>query len=122
MGADQRPLGAGERGFDQAELLARHIGAPARGARAGGCSIATVGRWPADRSHPRERLAGSVFRARPDVHDRRVLVVDDVVTTGATLTHAAHALEAAGAAEVLLVRRGVARRPRVGQRRPRGVA
>jgi competence protein ComFC len=85
-----------ERGFDQGELLARHIaaqlGLPAR---------RLLDREPATGHQTgrtrRERLAGSVFRARPDVRGQRILVVDDVVTTGATMTHAAQALESAGA-------------------------
>jgi ComF family protein len=43
-------------------------------------------------------LAGALRVARPDeVTGRRVIVVDDVVTTGATLAEAARALRAAGA-------------------------
>jgi ComF family protein len=90
-----------ERGFDQGELLARHIGAqlgiPAR---------RLLDRDPAAGTQTgrtrRERLAGSVFRPRPDVRGRRILVVDDVVTTGATMIHAAQALESAGASAVML--------------------
>jgi ComF family protein len=90
-----------ERGFDQGELLARHIaaqlGVPARRLLDRDPGVGTqTGRTR------RERLAGSLFRARPDVRDRRVLVVDDVVTTGATMTHAAQALYSAGAAAVML--------------------
>ena len=80
---------------------------PARACPCGGCSIATSDGGPQTGRTRRERLAGSVFRARPDVRDRWVLVVDDVVTTGATMTHAAHALEAAGAADGAALRGGV---------------
>ena len=90
-----------ERGFDQGELLARHIGAQL-GVPVRRLLDRTSADGPQTGRTRRERLAGSVFRARPDVRDRWVLVVDDVVTTGATMTHAAHALEAAGAAQVLL--------------------
>ena len=109
-----------ERGFDQGELLARHIGAQL-GVPVRRLLDRTSADGPQTGRSRRERLAGSVFRARPDVRDRWVLVVDDVVTTGATLTHAAHALEAAGAAEVLLY--AVASTPvAVGQSRLAAVA
>jgi predicted amidophosphoribosyltransferase len=47
-----------------------------------------------------------VFATRPgsQVDKRRVLLVDDVMTTGATLDACAKALREAGAAEVLGVR------------------
>jgi predicted amidophosphoribosyltransferase len=47
-----------------------------------------------DQDRRRENVAGSL-RAR-DVAGRRVIVLDDVITTGATLAEAARALEAAG--------------------------
>jgi predicted amidophosphoribosyltransferase len=87
-----------ERGYDQAELLARAIawrlGLPCRRllVRAGDARPQT-GRSRA------ERLAGPSFTARGRT-GRRVLVVDDVVTTGATLRNAASVLRRAGASQV----------------------
>lgn len=89
------------RGFDQGELLAgyvaRQLGVPSRALlRRTGDSHTQTGR------SRRERLAGVQFDARPDLGGRRVIVIDDVVTTGATLASARAALERAGAGAVLL--------------------
>ena len=84
------------RGFDQAEVVARRLaaqlGVPCRrllerddagGPQTGRDRIA--------------RMHGPVFRASPSVAGRRVLVIDDVVTTGSTLRSAESALRHAGA-------------------------
>jgi predicted amidophosphoribosyltransferase len=89
------------RGFDQGELVAgyvaRQLGVPSRRVldRSGDAGPQT-GRSRA------ERLHGPSFRARPGLAGRSVLVVDDVVTTGATLRSAASALRRSGVGEVLL--------------------
>ncbi|MBL8777944.1 MAG: ribosome-associated translation inhibitor RaiA [Acidimicrobiales bacterium] len=89
-----------ERGFDQAELLARavarHLGRPCRRLLRRAPGPAQTGRSRAERHHE------VVLRAvgRPS---RRVLVVDDVATTGATLTAVAAALRRAGTVEVWAV-------------------
>ena len=89
-----------ERGYDQGELLARavalQLGVPCRRLlfRVHGAPQAGRGRA--------ERLEGPTFRVRSG-RPLRVLVVDDVVTTGATLVAASKALRAAGICEVRLV-------------------
>jgi predicted amidophosphoribosyltransferase len=86
------------RGYDQAELLARRCAAalavPARRllVRRGDRSQTGLDR--------RQRLAGPDLRARRPVTGT-VLLVDDVVTTGASLATAAGALRAVGADRVL---------------------
>jgi ComF family protein len=96
------------RGFDQAELIARQVarqlGVPCRRLlERDGPGDPQTGQDRASRFH------GPVFRVHPRVPRARVLVVDDVVTTGATLASAASALQRAGAFDV--VRAAVAATP-----------
>jgi len=97
-----------QRGYDQSELLARAVAS-----RLGLKCRRLLYR---DRSAPQtgrnreERLNGPMFRARPLRRPSRVLVIDDVVTTGSTLRAAGHALDLAGATEVCLL--AVAATPR----------
>lgn len=51
-----------------------------------------------------------VYRVRGDVAGKRVLLVDDILTTGATAGECARVLKEAGASQVLLATVGVARR------------
>jgi ComF family protein len=90
------------RGFNQAELLARAVGA-----RAGlpvtsalvraGSKTTQMGRGRGERLRS---VAGSVSVAPGAAVPPRVVLVDDVVTTGATLAACRDVLLAAGAAEV----------------------
>jgi predicted amidophosphoribosyltransferase len=86
------------RGFDQGAVLAtgaaRRLNRPARRLldRAAGPAQTGAGR--------QQRLEGPVLRARHAV-DGPVLVIDDVTTTGASLTSAARTLRAAGATAVV---------------------
>jgi len=89
------------RGFDQGELVARHVarqlGVPCRRLlERTSPSVAQTGRSRI------ERLHGPEFSARPGLEGCRVIVVDDVVTTGATLRSGAAALRRAGVADPLL--------------------
>lgn len=89
------------RGYDQAEAIAqsvaRQLGVPCRRLLYRAHGGPQTGKSRAD------RLAGPAFRARRPRHDLSVLVIDDVVTTGATLRTAAEALRGAGVARVELV-------------------
>jgi predicted amidophosphoribosyltransferase len=89
------------RGFDQAELIARavaaQLGLPCRRL------LERDGRAPAQTGRSRrQRLAGPCFRVHPRAAGRRILVVDDIVTTGATLESAGQWLRRGGAADVVL--------------------
>ena len=89
------------RGFDQARLLARAV---ARELRLP-CRPLLI-RRPGRAQTGRDAVAryeGPAFTARRPVSGRRILLVDDVVTTGATVAAASRALREAGAREVHVV-------------------
>ncbi len=92
-----------ERGFNQAELLAHPVAARygmrlATNLRRRRYTKSQAGLSEAQR---RENLRDSFRVVRPfQVAGKRVLLIDDVFTTGATLRAAASALKAAGAAYV----------------------
>jgi ComF family protein len=92
-----------ERGFNQAELLARPV------ARRYGLKLSnnlrrkryTTAQAGLSELQRRENLKGSFTVKRPEqIAGRRILLIDDVFTTGATLRAAAATLKAAGAARV----------------------
>lgn len=99
-----RPEKKRDRGYDQAELLARRVGELAgipvgptlEKARATGTQSQL--QEEADR---RANVAGA-YRALPgtELTGLRVVLVDDVLTTGATMAECAACLRQAGAAEV----------------------
>ena len=98
------PRRARERGFNQALLLARRVGRawgrPVRGdvlLRTVATTSQTALEAPARRANVR-----GAFRVRRSevIAGRHVAVVDDILTTGATVSECARCLEAAGAAVV----------------------
>jgi ComF family protein len=92
-----------ERGFNQAELLARPV------AKRYGLKLSnhlrrkryTKAQAGLSELERRENLKGSFLVKRPErIAGRRILLIDDVFTTGATLRAAAAALKATGAGQV----------------------
>jgi len=90
-----------ERGFNQAREIA------ARVAQATALPLATplarISGGPPQAALPwaaRRRNVRGAFEAQADVRGARIALVDDVMTTGATLAEAARALGRAGAARV----------------------
>jgi predicted amidophosphoribosyltransferase len=90
-----------DRGMDHAELIARHVGVllvlPTKRLLR---RVNTVSQTGLDRD---ERLISPEFVARPLGRHRNVLVIDDVVTTGATFRAATRALVEVGALSVVCV-------------------
>src|SRR3977135_4365021 len=92
-----------ERGFNQAmllhELLAASLTLPLRGVLER--TRYTTTQTAYDRAERMENLHGAFrLRKKEDVRDLRVLLIDDVLTTGSTLSECARVLRAAGAVSV----------------------
>jgi ComF family protein len=93
-----------ERGFNQAALLARRVG------RAWGCrvgdrvlarAVATPSQTELDAPARRANVRGAFRLRRPElIVGRHVVLVDDILTTGATLSECARCLREGGAARV----------------------
>ena len=91
-----------ERGYNQAGLLARELG------RRTGLPVESMLRRTkntppqVDMTGPENRRANieAAFECVADVRGRRVILVDDVVTTGSTMGACAAPLKAAGASKV----------------------
>lgn len=92
---------ARHRGVDHAELLARRLGRRLR-VPLRACLLKTSTEPQTGRSR-RQRMIGPTFVTRSLRPGLRVMVIDDVVTTGTSLDRARSALLLAGASSVVLV-------------------
>ena len=94
-----------ERGFNQALEIARHL------QESGGARLATTLCERIRETAPQEGLSllqrrrnlRNAFICREDLHGRRILLVDDVVTTGASINECARTLRLHGAAAVTVL-------------------
>ena len=95
------PRRLSERGFNQAETLAAAVAAAARLPLAGGLKRVrkTAAQWGLSRRERSANLDGAFAWAGPRPA-RRVLLVDDVCTSGRTLECCARALREAGAEDI----------------------
>ncbi len=95
------PKRLAERGFNQARLLAERL-APAAGAPVRDI-LRRLKNTPPQARRARDarggRLGGA-FEANPEAAGARVVLIDDVMTSGETLAACAQALKEAGAADV----------------------
>jgi len=90
-----------KRGVDQAELLARHVGREL-GVPCHELLIRVNTEYQTGKSRV-ERLVHPQFRARALQNTMSVVIIDDVITTGATLRAAALALRRVGVSDVYCV-------------------
>ena len=94
----------GQRGFDQCELLAREVGrrldVPARGTLAKDRNTRPQSELEEESARRANALGAYSLLPGTDLMGKRVVLVDDVVTSGSTLSECAQLLRRAGAEAV----------------------
>lgn len=91
-----------ERGFNQSYLLARELSVRT-GLKMSECltrSRYTLSQTKTGSVGERRKNVSGAFSCDPDVKGKRVILIDDVVTSGATLDECARVLKEAGALSV----------------------
>lgn len=88
-----------ERGYNQAELLCRSISTKIPVDHVLTRSKATFAQSELSKNGRLKNVKGA-FTCNEDLADKRILIIDDVLTTGATLNEAAKTLKEAGAKSV----------------------
>lgn len=92
-----------KRGYNQSELLAKtvakELGVPYKD------TLKKIFNTPPQRNVSAKYRRGNVFgaydvRPKADIEDKKILIVDDVKTTGATISHCAYILKIYGAESV----------------------
>ena len=96
-----------KRGYNQAEILARAVGKSLRIPRIRGClarSRAVPPQTGLSRFERRKNVRNSFRVRRPGrLQGKSILLVDDILTTGATITECASTLHRAGTSRVLIL-------------------
>ena len=94
-----------ERGFNQADMIAAHVSKTLQVPRSSSVRRirATKAQAKCDGDERRTNLRDAFLADRAAVQGKRVLFIDDVVTTGSTLQACAQALQQAGVREIVCI-------------------